>query len=202
VVGVGWGGGMEGIGWGCDLEELVVWTSSKDPKARTSTPHPTSPKPRPPRPPPTLSDRSPNTTSSATPATSPIGRLVISASGTREQTTPMATEMTVMPASAATEPTKATSLGGLGVWGFWGQWGFVRWCGWWCVGWCGVHAAASAVMVVQAALLSTCRVSRAHLPSRIASSAAMKKVLSPISLRKMREKAARKPLRPRGPLRR
>jgi len=38
-----------------------------------------------------------------------------------------------------------------------------------------------------------------HLPSLAASSAAMKKVLSPISLRKMRENAARKPLRPSGP---
>ncbi len=36
-------------------------------------------------------------------------------------------------------------------------------------------------------------------PSRMASRAAMKNVLSPISERKMREKAARKPLRPRGP---
>lgn len=39
-----------------------------------------------------------------------------------------------------------------------------------------------------------------HLPSFMAKSPAMKKVLSPISLRKIREKAARKPLLPRGPL--
>eukprot|EP00967_Tisochrysis_lutea_P151421 scaffold294496_cov15-Tisochrysis_lutea.AAC.1 len=38
-----------------------------------------------------------------------------------------------------------------------------------------------------------------HLPSLAASSAAIKKVLSPISDRKMSEKAARKPLLPSGP---
>jgi hypothetical protein len=37
------------------------------------------------------------------------------------------------------------------------------------------------------------------LPSFMASSAAMKNVLSPISLRKMRLKACRKPLWPSGP---
>jgi len=39
-----------------------------------------------------------------------------------------------------------------------------------------------------------------HFPSFIASRAAIKKVLSPISLRKIRENAAKKPLLPKGPL--
>jgi hypothetical protein len=63
-----------------------------------------------------LSERMPNTTSSATPAISPTGSDVMRASGTRENTTPMATLMTVIAASAATEPVKATSLWEVG-WG-------------------------------------------------------------------------------------
>eukprot|EP00955_Chlamydomonas_euryale_P103370 365483-Chlamydomonas_euryale.AAC.9 len=52
----------------------------------------------------------PKTTSSTVPASSPTGMLDVRASGTREHTTPICTEMSVMSASDATEPTNETAL--------------------------------------------------------------------------------------------
>lgn len=89
----------------------------------------------------------PKKTRRAMPASSPTGMELFSASGTREKTAPMLTEMTVMTASALTLPKKDI-----------------------------------------------------HLPIFMASRAAMKNVLSPISERKIREKAAKKPDLPKGPL--
>ena len=74
-----------------------------------------------------------------------MGMLLLNWSGTFLNTTPMATEMTVIKLSATTEPVKLS-----------------------------------------------------HLPTLMARRAAMKKVLSPISDRKMRAKAAKQPDLPKG----
>ena len=89
----------------------------------------------------------PKYTSKATPRYCPIGRVLLSRSGTFLKTTPMATEMKVIKLSAATEPVKLS-----------------------------------------------------HLPTRMAKSAAMKKVLSPISEAKIKAKAAKQPDLPTGEL--
>jgi hypothetical protein len=96
--------------------------------------------------PPTLRALIPKKTSSATPATSPRGKLLWRLSGTLLNAAPMPTLIRVITASALRLPTKLIQR-----------------------------------------------------PSFIASSAAMKKVLSPSSDRKMRQKDASRPERPRGP---